>query len=90
MRKLKLRKVRWLVQDDTIIKYQSWDLNPHILASQSKPKGSKVWSLPWRTGKISLNEEETAGGKYVQNQEGEKTQSAKVEKYDWRVVVNNN
>ena len=26
----------------------------------------------------------------MQNQEGEKTQSAKVEKYDWRVVVNNN
>ena len=25
----------------------------------------------------------------MQNQKGEKTQSAKVEKYDWRVVFNN-
>lgn len=49
------------VQDHTISKYQSWDLNPHILASQSKPKGSKVWSRSWRTDKISLNEEETEG-----------------------------
>ena len=26
----------------------------------------------------------------MQNQKAEKTQSAKVEKYDWRVVINNN
>ena len=71
-----------------LVKYQSWDSNPHILASQCKSKGSKVWSRSWRTDKISLNEEKTEGGKYVQNQKF--LTSAKVEKYDWRVVVNNN